>query len=77
MSVFFITVYVFVQFSRQFMEFNCKENSKKTSESQMGFEPTILRDLGGCSNQWATGDYDEQGSIFGSTGTTSRGHTAK
>ena len=22
----------------------------------MGFEPTILRDLAGCSNHWATGD---------------------
>ena len=22
----------------------------------MGFEPTILRDLVGCSNHWATGD---------------------
>ena len=22
----------------------------------MGFEPTTLRDLDGCSNHWATGD---------------------
>ena len=26
----------------------------KKSESQMGFEPTTLRDLVGCSNHWAT-----------------------
>ena len=26
------------------------------SESQMGFEPTTLHDLVGCSNHWATGD---------------------
>ena len=25
------------------------------SEPQMGFEPTTLRDLVGCSNHWATG----------------------
>ena len=31
------------------------ENSEK-SEPQMGFEPTTLRDLVGCSNHWATGD---------------------
>ena len=28
----------------------------KKSESQMGFEPTTLRDLVGCSDHWATGD---------------------
>ena len=32
------------------------ETSGKKSESQMGFEPTTLRDLVGCSNHWATGD---------------------
>ena len=31
------------------------ELGKKT-EHQMGFEPTTLRDLVGCSNHWATGD---------------------
>ena len=31
------------------------EDSEK-SQSQMGFEPTTLRDLVGCSNHWATGD---------------------
>ena len=36
-------------------------------KSQMGFEPTTLHNLVGCSNQWATEDYGEQGSIFGST----------
>ena len=30
-------------------------NSEK-SEPQMGFEPTTLRDLVGCSTHWATGD---------------------
>ena len=28
----------------------------KKSEPQMGFEPTNLRDLVGCSNHWAAGD---------------------
>ena len=32
------------------------ETSEKNSESQMGFEPTTLRDLVGCSKHWATGD---------------------
>ena len=32
------------------------ETSEKNSEYQMGFEPTTLRDLVGCSNHWATGD---------------------
>ena len=31
------------------------ELGKKKSEPQMGFEPTTLRDLVGCSNLWATG----------------------
>lgn len=31
----------------------------------MGFEPTTLRDLVGYSNQWATGDFGEQGPICG------------
>ena len=30
--------------------------TQKKSEAQMGFEPTTLRDLVGCSNHWATGD---------------------
>ena len=30
--------------------------TRKKSEPQMGFEPTTLRDLVGCSNHWATGD---------------------
>ena len=37
----------------------------KKSEPQMGFEPTTLRDLVGCSNQlsyWRL--YGEQGSIL-------------
>ena len=36
-------------------DIKCIENSEK-SDSQMGFEPTTLRDLVGCSNHWATGD---------------------
>ena len=32
-------------------------NSKNSeTHGQMGFEPTTLRDLVGCSNHWATGD---------------------
>ena len=30
--------------------------TRKKSEPQMGFEPTTLRDLVGCSNHRATGD---------------------
>ena len=30
--------------------------TRKKSEPQIGFEPTILRDLVGCSSHWATGD---------------------
>ena len=30
--------------------------TRKKSEPHMGFEPTTLRDLVGCSNHWATGD---------------------
>ena len=30
--------------------------TRKKSEPQMGFEPTTLLDLVGCSNHWATGD---------------------
>ena len=39
-------------------DIECKEKCRlgKISESQMGFEPTTLRDLVGCSNHWATGD---------------------
>jgi len=33
-----------------------KHQHGKKSEFHMGFEPTILRDLVGCSNHWATGD---------------------
>ena len=32
------------------------ETSEKKSEFHMGFEPTTLSDLVGCSNHWATGD---------------------
>ena len=46
---------------------NFEEDSEKKSESQMGFEPTTLRDLVGCSNHlsyWRL--YGEQGPICGS-----------
>ena len=36
--------------------FKVETLTKKKSEFQMGFEPTTLRDLVGCSNHWATGD---------------------
>ena len=56
-----------------------EEDSEKKSESQMGFEPTTLRDLVGCSNHlsyWRL--YGEQGPILWvSTGTASRGYTVK
>ena len=43
----------------------------------MGFEPTPLRDLVGCSNHWATGDsVVSKGQVVGMTGTVSRGYTA-
>ena len=46
------------------------------SESQMGFEPTTLRDLVGCSNHWATGDsMVSKGQFVGLDWT--RGYTAK
>ena len=46
---------------------NLRRTRKKKSESQMGFEPTTLRDLVGCSNHlsyWRL--YGEQGPICGS-----------
>ena len=48
-------------------DINFEEDSEKKSESQMGFEPTTLRDLVGCSNHlsyWKL--YGEQGPICGS-----------
>ena len=52
--------------------------TRKKSEPQMGFEPTTLRDLVGCSNHWATGDsMVSKGQFMVSTGTASRGYTAK
>ena len=48
-------------------DINFEEDSEKISESQMGFEPTTLRDLVGCSNHlsyWRL--YGEQGPICGS-----------
>ena len=50
-----------------FMILIFEEDSEKKSESQMGFEPTTLRDLVGCSNHlsyWRL--YGEQGPICGS-----------
>ena len=48
-------------------DINMRRTRKKKSESQMGFEPTTLRDLVGCSNHlsyWRL--YGEQGPICGS-----------
>ena len=42
-----------------------QEELGKKSESKMGFEPTTLLDLVGCSNHWATGDCGAQESICG------------
>ena len=47
---------------QQHADINFEEDSEKNSESQMGFEPTTLRDLVGCSNHlsyWRL--YGEQG----------------
>ena len=42
----------------------------------MGFEPTTLRDLVGCSNHWATGDsVVSKSPVVGMTGTASCGYT--
>ena len=39
-------------------DIKCKEKWRlgKKFKSQVGFEPTTLCDLVGCSNHWATGD---------------------
>ena len=43
----------------------------------MGFEPTTLRDLVGCSNHWASGDSVVcKGQVVGMTGTALRGYAA-
>ena len=53
------------------LKYNINKNSRRNIDSekskpQMGFEPTTLRDLVGCSNHWATGDScGEQGSNCG------------
>ena len=52
---------------KQQHDINLRRIRKKKSESQMGFEPTTLRDLVGCSNHlsyWRL--YGEQGPICGS-----------
>ena len=54
--------------------------TQKKSESHMGFEPTTLRDLVGCSNHWATGDsVASKGQFIASYAATivphSQGHT--
>ena len=41
---------------KQQYNMTCEENLEKKPEAQMGFEPTTLHDLVGCSNLWATGD---------------------
>ena len=44
-----------------------KGELEKKSKPQMGFEPTTLRDLVGCSNRWATaGSMASKGHISGS-----------
>ena len=43
----------------------------------MGFEPTSIRALVGCSNHWAAGDsVMSKGQVVGVSGTASRGYTA-
>ena len=56
-----------LKMKQQQHDINYEEDSEKKSESQMGFEPTTLRDLVGCSNHlsyWRL--YGEQGPICGS-----------
>ena len=38
-------------------DINLRRTRKKKSESQMGFEPTTLRDLVGCSNSLTVSTY--------------------
>ena len=45
-----------LKMKQQQHDINLRRTRIKKSESQMGFEPTTLRDLVGCSNNWATGD---------------------
>ena len=55
-----------LKMKQQQHDINFEEDSEKKSESQMGFEPTTLRDLVGCSNHlsyWRL--YGEQGPICG------------
>ena len=65
---FFQERYLFIlKMKQQQHDINFEEDSEKNSESQMGFEPTTLRDLVGCSNHlsyWRL--YGEQGPICGS-----------
>ena len=53
-----------LKMKQQQHDINLRRTRKKKSESQMGFEPTTLRDLVGCSNHlsyWRL--YGEQGPI--------------
>ena len=45
---------------------NLRRTRQKKAKSQRGFESMTLHYLVRCSNHWATGDYDKQGSICGS-----------
>ena len=52
--------------------------TRKKFELQMGFKPTTLRDLDGCSNHWATRDsMVSKDEMWALTGTASRGYTDK
>ena len=56
-----------LKMKQQQHDINLRRTRKKKSESQMGFEPTTLRDLVGCSNHlsyWRL--HGEQGPICGS-----------
>ena len=56
-----------LKMKQQQHDINLRRTRKKKSESHMGFEPTTLRDLLGCSNHlsyWRL--YGEQGPICGS-----------
>ena len=52
--------------------------TRKKSEPQMGFEPTTLRDLVGCSTtELLETLWRARVNLWVSTGTASRGYTAK
>ena len=67
-----------IETTRTWYFVNSRRNvDSEKSEPQMGFKPTTLREIVGCSNHWATRDsVVSKGQVVGMTGTASRGYTA-